>query len=294
MAKEDLVASLKNGKENKDKSVSVNEDTQISLFHFDDKSFKKKVKNSNVDMKCQDVQDYVKSLVMPIQLVVTSPPYNCNIKYDVHNDNLPWDQYKNWLIDVFKSIHAKIVTGGRVVLNFPIFVKDEDKRISLTGIFEDILKAAGFDIIDYIIWVKAKSEEEAIGAAGRSTAWGSWLSPSSPNVRPISELILIAKKPGRFEVDRERIDISVDEFKKFTISTWFMQSAGSNYHPATFPDELPFRAIKLYSHKGDNILDPFMGVGSTAIGCVRSERNFYGCDISQEYLKVAVARISNL
>jgi len=293
MAKEDLVASLKNENGNKKKTINQIDHTQTSMFEFDDTKFKKKVKNSNIDMKCQDVQEYVKSIEVPIHVVITSPPYNCNIKYDIHDDNMPWDQYKTWLTDVFVGIYNKVVSGGRVILNFPIFVKNEDKRLSLAGIFEEILRSSGFEIIDYITWIKAKSEEEAIGAAGRSTAWGSWLSPSSPNVRPISELLLIAKKPGKFETDKERIDITTDEFKKYTISTWFIQSTGSKYHPASYPDELAYRAMRLYSHKNDNVLDPFMGVGSTGIACIRSERNFYGCDISQDYLKVAVARITN-
>lgn len=62
-------------------------------------------------------------------------------------------------------------------------------------------------------------------------------------------------------------------------------------HPAPFPKELPFRLIQLYSFKGDIILDPFMGSGTTAVSAIKSERKFVGYDISQEYISLAENRL---
>ena len=249
MSKEDLVGSIK-GKVKHQQVISHQKNFhQAELFQIDDSSFNKSYDDFSINFKCMDVEKYVKSLKIPIHLVVTSPPYNCNIRYDEHDDNMEWTEYEKWLTKTFKLIFAKMVEGGRIVLNFPIFIKSETGRKSLCSIFERILTSVGFELVDYITWIKAKDEKEAIGTAGRSTAWGSWMSPSSPNARPISELILIAKKPGKYISVNTEATITVEEFKASTISAWFFNGASSKYHPATFPPELAIRAINLYSYK---------------------------------------------
>lgn len=62
-------------------------------------------------------------------------------------------------------------------------------------------------------------------------------------------------------------------------------------HPAPFPEELPYRLIQLYSFKGDVVLDPFIGSGTTAISAIKSERVFIGYDISEEYIELAKSRL---
>jgi len=80
---------------------------------------------------------------------------------------------------------------------------------------------------------------------------------------------------------------------EYTKSIWTMnaESARRIGHPAPFPEELPKRLIQLYSFKGDIILDPFMGSGTTAISSIKSERNFVGYDISKEYITLAENRL---
>lgn len=83
---------------------------------------------------------------------------------------------------------------------------------------------------------------------------------------------------------------------EWTKSIWTMnaESARRIGHPAPFPEELLYRLIQLYSFKGDIILDPFMGSGTTAISSIKSDRKFVGYDISQEYVDLAGKRISSL
>lgn len=290
MARHNLVASAK-VKNNITEKKSQEIPAPPELFEIDDSNFSKKYEGFSINFSRKDATEYINSLDIPIHLVVTSPPYNCDIQYDSYVDKQEWDDYEKWMIDIFSAVHSKIVDGGRVVLNFPQFVKGESGRRSLSSIFERVLISSGFEIVDFITWIKAKDEKEAVGAAGRSTAWGSWLSPSSPNMRPITELIIVAKKPGKFISINDEITITTEEFKAYTISAWFFNGASSKHHPATFPPELANRAIKLYSYKYDNILDPFLGIGSTAVACVQNQRNFYGCDISQKYIRVSANRL---
>jgi len=127
-------------------------------------------------------------------------------------------------------------------------------------------------------------------------AWGSWQSASNPVLRDTHEYILVFSKGSfsRTKVDGKENTIAKDQFMEWTKSVWNFnpESAKKVGHPAPFPIELPYRLIQLYSYKGDIILDPFMGSGSTAIAALKSGRNYFGYDIDAEYIKLAESRIA--
>jgi DNA modification methylase len=83
---------------------------------------------------------------------------------------------------------------------------------------------------------------------------------------------------------------------EWTKSIWTMnaESARRMGHTAPFPEEIPYRLIQLYSFRGDIILDPFMGSGTTAMSAIKSDRIFVGYDISKEYISLAEKRIASL
>ena len=69
------------------------------------------------------------------------------------------------------------------------------------------------------------------------------------------------------------------------------ESATRVGHPAPYPVELPARLIDLYTFRGDLVLDPFMGSGTTGVAAVRAERRFAGFDTDADYAEAALARI---
>jgi site-specific DNA-methyltransferase (adenine-specific) len=115
--------------------------------------------------------------------------------------------------------------------------------------------------------------------------------PSSPYIRPITEFILIAKKDGK-RVINGKSDITKEEFLISTTSSWFIPSKSDPSHPAVFPPELPERIIKLYTTVGENVLDPFMGVGNTMLACLKTKRNFFGSEISPNYVSKALEKLN--
>jgi len=88
-------------------------------------------------------------------------------------------------------------------------------------------------------------------------------------------------------------DITKEEFLEWTKSVWKIQpeSAKKIGHPAPFPVELPYRCIKLYTFRGDVVLEPFMGSGTTAIACLMTGRHFVGIEINPKYVELAKKRI---
>jgi site-specific DNA-methyltransferase (adenine-specific) len=86
-----------------------------------------------------------------------------------------------------------------------------------------------------------------------------------------------------------------DEFMEATTDLWEIapESATRVNHPAPFPVDLPKRLIHLYTYRGDLVLDPFMGSGSTAIAALRTGRHFVGYDMDQAYVDAALARVEH-
>jgi site-specific DNA-methyltransferase (adenine-specific) len=80
-----------------------------------------------------------------------------------------------------------------------------------------------------------------------------------------------------------------------TTDVWEIQpeSAYRVGHPAPFPVELPERLIHLYTYRGDLVLDPFIGSGTTAVASVRTERHYAGYDTDQAYVTAAQERVAN-
>jgi site-specific DNA-methyltransferase (adenine-specific) len=82
--------------------------------------------------------------------------------------------------------------------------------------------------------------------------------------------------------------IGRDEFLRDTLSIWEIPSESARRvgHPAPFPVELPRRLIELYTYRGDLVLDPFIGSGSTAVAAVEADRTWVGYEIDADYARL--------
>ena len=217
-----------------------------------------------------------------VHLMVTSPPYNVGKEYD---KDLSLDEYLEMLRDVFAETYRVLVNGGRVCIN--IANVGRKPYIPYHKFIIDAMMEVGFLMRGEVIWNKG-------AGAGVSTAWGSWCSASNPTLRDIHEYILIFSK-GKFRRNskNKKSTITKEEFLEFTKSVWFFppESAERVGHPAPFPVELPYRCIQLYTFKGEVVLDPFCGVGTTAIAAIKTGRHFICLDINPEYVEKARKRV---
>lgn len=218
-----------------------------------------------------------------VHLMITSPPYNVTKEYD---DDLSLEEYLVLLKNVWKETHRVIVPGGRACIN--IANLGRKPYIPLHSyIIKDMLEI-GFMMRGEIIWNKASS-------ASPSTAWGSWLSAANPVLRDIHEYILIFCKDS-FTHSRKGKESSItkEEFLEWTKSVWTFPAVSAKMigHPAPFPEELPNRLIKLYSFKGDVVLDPFLGSGTTSLSAIKNCRNYIGYDTNEKYIELANKRLT--
>jgi site-specific DNA-methyltransferase (adenine-specific) len=217
-----------------------------------------------------------------VPLTVTSPPYRVGKSYESPDWNLR--DYLDFILAVLTEVYRVTVDGGRVVIN--IANTGRSPYIPMTTYYTNIMEKIGFLHRGIIIWDKGAS-------AGKKTSWGSWLSAANPSLRDINEFILCFSKGGMAREDNGESDLTRDEFLSYTESIWRIrtESAIKIGHPAPYPVELPYRAIKLYSFKNDVVLDPFMGSGSTAIAALKAGRHYLGYELNADYIQIAKRRI---
>src|SRR5918996_4518938 len=248
---------------------------------------------------CGDSRDMAAVDDNSIALVVTSPPYFAGKEYEeaLGDGHVPGSylEYLAMLRDVFAECRRVLEPGGRIAVNVANLGRKPYRSLAcdVVRILQDDLALL---LRGEIIWQKAR------GATG-SIAVGSYLSAANPVLRDVTERVVVASK-GRF--DRARSvkqrqaqglpavsSLMTEEFMALTLDVWEIRPEHARRvgHPAPFPVELPGRLIQLYTYKGDVVLDPFLGSGSTAVAAVRTDRRYVGYDTDPAYVALAQARI---
>jgi modification methylase len=229
-----------------------------------------------------------------IDLTITSPPYNVDLGnnklykqgYDVHDDNMPYAEYIDWLRKIFGSLKPKMVSGGRICINIG------DQKNGSVSVHNDIVnfmtKEFGYLIKTTIIWNKHQ--------VGSRTAWGSFKSPANPSFPTPFEYILIFCKDTQYKKgNKDLITVSKGEFIDNSLAMWeFPPHSNMNKelgHPAAFPVELPYRLIQQLSYKNDVVFDPFSGSGTTCLIAAMTGRRWIGFEKSENYARLSMKRI---
>jgi len=235
-----------------------------------------------------------------VALIVTSPPYFAGKQYEeeLGYGGIPssYLEYLRLLEDVFAECARTLEPGGRIAVNVANLGRKPYRSLAgdVMSILQDRLHLLPRG---EVIWQKGD------GASG-SCAWGSYRSAANPVLRDVTERVVIASK-GRFAravrvADREKMGLpyestlTSDEFMAATLDVWEIppESARAVNHPAPFPVALPARLIELYTYRGDLVLDPFMGSGSTLVAASLLDRRYVGFDLDDTYVALARERVA--
>ncbi len=215
-----------------------------------------------------------------VDVVVTSPPYNLNIRktfkntqnwkgkwnnsklqsegYDHHNDYMPEDKYISWQKEILKECYRLIKDDGCIFYNHKWRVQN--------GVFQQRPEIVeGLPIRQIIIWQKS---------GGINFNEGYFL--------PTYEVIYLIAKPS-FKLAKGA-NKHGDVWK-------ILQQKGS-WHPAPFPEELASRCVE--STNGKLVLDPFMGSGTVPVVCKKLGRDYIGIDISKQYCEKSIERLNQV
>ncbi len=207
---------------------------------------------------CGDSEEVLKNFPDNcVDLIFTSPPYNFGLEYENHKDAESWDRYLNKLFAIFDECIRVLKFGGRIIVNIQPLFSD---YIPLHHIISNFFISRKLIWKGEIIWDKHNYN-------CKYTAWGSWKSPSNPYLKYTWEFLEIFSKGSlTHKGETDETDLTSEEFKKWVYAKWDIAPERNMKrwgHPAMFPEELARRVIKLFSFKGDIVLDPFNGVGTT-------------------------------
>lgn len=230
---------------------------------------------------------FTTNIIQPnsIDLIVTSPPYNVDIKYNSHDDQLTYEEYKEFSRSWIARCYDWLKDDGRFCLNIPLD-KNKGGKQSVGADLTLIAKSVGFHYHSTIIWNE--------GNISKRTAWGSWVSASAPYViAPVELIVVFYKRRWKKSSGTKESTIKRKNFLNWTNGLWSFSGESKKKigHPAPFPVALPMRCIQLFSYKWDTVLDPFSGSGSTLVASCKSDRFGIGIDIDVGYCTLARDRL---
>lgn len=236
-----------------------------------------------------------------VDAIVTSPPYNLNIKYGKYQDQKPRQEYLDWLSKIFNEGKRVLKDSGHMFINMGYSNVDPwiGMEVGLTLRNDWILQ-------NHINWVKS------IHVNDKTTGHFKPIN-SKRFLCPTWEHLFHFTKTGEVEVDRLSVGVKYEYYEgnirgKNTKDTkpnlrdkgncWFIPYETINSkelrgkHPATFPVKLVEDCLKLTGIKSGTVLDPFMGTGTTAVAAVNLGWDYIGYEIDEDYLEFAKQRLS--
>lgn len=233
-----------------------------------------------------------------VHLCVTSPPYINAIDYNRGNpDNIGnYDDmdYYNMIYDVYKEVFRVLKPGRRFCLNIQdIPAKDEVGYVEPVGFKNMVLcQRIGFTLSAIVIWNKGRCRPGG-------TPLGSIPHPPSPNILGNFEYVWILRKPGVPDYSHITDDIREDskmttkEIADWIYSVWDIRpDTNRTDHPAMFPEELPYRCIRLFSFVGETVLEPFAGSGTTMKVARDIKRSVIGYELEEKYVPIIKSKVS--
>lgn len=221
-----------------------------------------------------DVLEVLKNIPSDsVDMIFTSPPYNIDLgnrkdtniaHYDIHQDNLEWEQYVDWQVAILDELYRILTGGGSMFFNH----KDKFKKEVFHSPIEILFKSK-FSIKQNIIWDRGSALSYNAGMFGDVYENVYWcfkgISPKTETQHNIMGTI------------------------------WRINPEHNIDHPAPFPLELPLRAIYSIFDKEENkvILDCFNGSGTTGVASLLLGHKYIGIDISEKYLTLSKNRLDH-
>jgi len=245
-----------------------------------------------------------------VDVIVTSPPYNLGIRYNRYQDSLPAADYLQWT-DAWVAAAARVLRAdGSLFLN--VGARPSDPWTAL-----DVAQAvrSRLQLQNIIHWIKSIAiERESAGAAAgleRDLAVGHYKPINSDRfLNDCHEFVFHFTPEGSTRVDRLALGVPYQDQSnvgrwraaadgvRCRGNTWFIpyetiqRRDRDRPHPATFPSRLPEQCLRLHGLSRIRVaMDPFSGLGSTAVACARLGINFVGSEIDADYLAEAVGRV---
>lgn len=244
-------------------------------------------------IECKDNLEYMRSLKKEsMHLIVTSPPYNIGKAYEKRTPNALYiEQQAATIAEAVRLLHP----NGSICWQVGNHV-DDGEVFPLDILLYPYFAAHGLKLRNRIVWTFGHGLHCQKRFSGRHETI-LWFTRSDDYTFNLDPVRIPSKYPDKKHFKGpKRGEVSSNPLGKNPSDVWDIPNVKSNHvektdHPCQFPVGLIERLVLALTKSGENVLDPYLGVGSTAIAALKSGRNAYGCDIMQEYVDIAKSRI---
>lgn len=239
----------------------------------------------------------IKAAGVQVELVVTSPPYNVGKEYE---KVLPLEHYVEEQRKTIEAALQILSPTGSICWQVGHYIegsKTSKEAFPLDLVLYPIFKSFGLKLRNRIVWTFGHGLHENYRLSGRHETILWFTRDTEDYTFNLDPIRVPQKYPGKRAFRGEkRGELTGNPLGKNPGDVWDMPNVKSNHiektdHPCQFPIGLVERLILGLTNDGDLVVDPYMGVGTTAAACVLHNRKAAGADTEEEYLKIARKRV---
>jgi len=250
--------------------------------------------SKDISIEFGDCRELLKTIPdESVRLVVTSPPYNIGKKYGKYKDRNPIEDWRELISDVTREVFRILPHDGSFFLNLSQIPlkKPKSEILPLQFIGYDLIKEHGFQLKNLIIWHFNGMQNPTKRLAGRyeNIIWA---------VKDVNQCI--------FNLDAIKVPYITKNDSRLTgngrnpTDVWYFNRVNNMTkkklgltHPCVYPIEMIERIIKMSSHEGDMILDPFAGTGTTLLAAKNLNRKAIGFELDEKWLPEIQSRFAD-
>ena len=262
--------------------------------------------------ECLDAAEFCRSIPdQSVKLIITSPPYNIGKSYETRTNI---QEYIANFEPLISELVRVLKDDGSLCWQVGNYV-DDGEVFPLDVYFYPMFKSMGLKMRNRIIWHFGHGLHCSRRFSGRYEVI-MWFTKSDNYTFNLDDVRIPAKYPGKKyfkgakrgklsgnpkgknpeDVWQMTIDRLIDDWDA---EIWDIPNVKNNHpekveHPCQYPVELAERCVLALTDKGDSVLDPFAGVGSSLIAALKNERAALGCDRVKEYVDIGLDRIERL
>ena len=238
-----------------------------------------------------------------VNTIVTSPPYNLNKQYGKYNDNRSFGEWEELIERTADAAYEVLTEDGSFFLNVsPVPDKKTKEIVPLGSLAYFIFKKRGYALRNSIIWHFNNMQNCVNRLSGR---WESilWFVKDIENYQfNLDDIRIpyITKNDkrliggtGRNPTDTWNFDIPESDFWYFDrVNNMTKNKLGLTEHPCIYPTPMIERIIKMTTHVGDVVLDPFLGSGTTLVAAQKLQRVGLGIELDEKFAPIIIQRVN--
>ena len=277
---------------------------------------------SEIDIRLEEcIVGMDKLASQSVDVVVTSPPYNIGVDYSRYDDTLARNDYLAWLYRWADAVRRILKPKGSLFLNVgskpsdPWVPFQAAAAVAGTSDINKLTDQNRFVLQNTLHWIKSIAiDAQNLGQSsgtGQGVCAGHYKPINSPRyVNDVHEYVFHFSKDGAVPIDRLALGVpyqdksnirrwkAAGKDKRCRGNNWFIpyqtiqRRAKERPHPATFPVQLAAWCLKLHGiGRTRLVVDPFLGLASSAIACAELGLSFVGFEIDPAYFAEAVKRV---